>query len=76
MKKEYKRPIAKISNFECNGFMDTFSLPTTGEVEDPSFGQANEIGGWDEDNEVNCIGIWEDEYSTKKNKYPSIWDTF
>lgn len=42
MKKEYIEPNVKISQLESDGLMDTFSLPTTGEVEDPSVGQSNE----------------------------------
>ena len=49
MKRKYIKPKTTLDKLTTNIIMDTFSLPNTGSLDDPSFGQANGFSFEDED---------------------------
>ncbi len=59
MKRKYIKPKITLDNLATNIIMDTFSLPNTGLINDPSLGQANDFD-FDEDDDNNpSINIWD-----------------
>ena len=61
MKRKYIKPNT-ILDFISTNIMDTFSLPTTGIIDNPSLGQANEFD-FDEnesDNGLPEFHIWDE----------------
>ncbi len=64
MKRVYFSPVVKVKRFECQYFMDKFSLPRTGEIDTPSVGQVNRFGlsfdGSEEDDGINNVNVWDD----------------
>lgn len=68
----YIKPKTKMVSFVEDSLMDVISLPTTGQVDDPSFGQAKEGDGiFDIDPTPYTIySVWEE-----KKSYP-IYDVW
>ena len=54
MKRKYIKPSTTLDKLLTDYLMESFSLPTTGVVNDPTFGQANE-------NSLPEVRIWDDE---------------
>ena len=77
MNKTYLKPATKVIPVNLDSFMETFSLPTTGQVDDPSFGQAKEINGLYDDfiilDSKPCIiySVWEER---KPNLIYDVWN--
>jgi hypothetical protein len=57
MKKTYIKPIIEISSLHIECLLESFSLPKTGEVDDPSFGQVKSRNNYVEeiDEEIEMI---------------------
>ena len=78
MNKTYLKPKTKVIPVNLDCFMETFSLPTTGQVDDPSFGQAKESNGLFDDKDIiildskPCIiySVWEER---KPNLIYDVW---
>jgi hypothetical protein len=74
----YITPETNISSLLEDSMMEVISLPTTGQVDDPSFGQAKEINGLFDDKDIiildskPCIiySVWEER---KPNLIYDVW---
>ncbi|MBO4659105.1 MAG: hypothetical protein J5637_05735 [Prevotella sp.] len=62
MKRKYIKPNTTLDWLATNIIMDTFSLPNTGSLDDPSFGQAN------------GFSFEEDDDSDKNYPVYRVWD--
>ncbi len=62
MKRKYIKPSTTLDKISTNYLMESFSLPTTGLVDDPSFGQSNDYSFDDDegDNSLPVVRIWEE----------------
>ena len=58
MERKYIKPNITLDSLTTNFIMETFSLPTTGSLEDPSFGQANGYSFEDEDDSDNSYPVY------------------
>ena len=66
MKKQYIKPSITIDTIAVNPIMETFSLPNTGSLDDPSFGQACGFN-FDEDEEESdyhlpSFHVWDNDF--------------
>lgn len=63
MKRKYIKPSTTLDKLLTDYLMESFSLPTTGVVNDPTFGQANEFTFDEEESENSLpeVRIWDDE---------------
>lgn len=60
MKKTYKIPVIEISSLLTECFLETFSRPKIGEVDDPSVGQVKQREDLNEEDELEMMMLMDD----------------
>lgn len=68
-KQKYIRPSIKKNVVDMDCLMDNFSLQTTGQVDNPSFGQAKNNVFFSEYDELECEG-----HLSSREYHFSVWD--